>query len=130
LANRTFAWWMSKKREMAYRFENDLAAVGAPDLEKLEVDDLITVLIPSSPIAAHPDTSMIEQTVRDVRAKLPDSEIVIMLDGVRPEQEDRREAYERYKRRFLRLTHHMWHNVLPIIFDQPVHQAAMTREAL
>jgi hypothetical protein len=28
---------------------------GAPDTEKLDIADLITVLIPSSPIAAHPD---------------------------------------------------------------------------
>jgi hypothetical protein len=79
---------MGKKREMAYWLENDLVAVGALDIEKLDVADLITVLIPSSPIAAHPDTSMIEQTIRNVRAKLPDCEIIIMLDGVRSEQEE------------------------------------------
>jgi hypothetical protein len=28
------------------------------------------------------------------------------------------------------LAHHEWHNVLPIIFDEHMHQAAMTREAL
>ena len=73
---------------------------------------------------------MIEQTIRDIRANLPDCEIIIMLDGIRPEQEDRRGAYEEYKRRLLWLAHHTWHNVLPIIFDEHMHQAAMTREAL
>jgi hypothetical protein len=73
---------------------------------------------------------MIEQTIRDIRANLPDCEIIIMLDRIRPEQEDRRGAYEEYKRRLLWLAHHTWHNVLPIIFDEHMHQAAMTREAL
>jgi hypothetical protein len=130
LANRTFAWWMAKKRQMAHWLENDLADVGAPDIEQLDIADLITVLIPSSPISAHPDTSMIEQTIQDVRAELPDSEVIIMLDGVRPEQEDRREAYEEYKRQLLWLVNFKWHNVLPIIFNEHTHQAAMTREAL
>jgi hypothetical protein len=103
---------------------------GAPDTEKLDIADLITVLVPSSPIAAHPDKSRIEQTIRDIRANLPDCEIIIMLDGLRREQEDRRGAYEECKRRLLWLAHHTWHNVLPIIFDEHVHQAAMTREAL
>jgi hypothetical protein len=73
---------------------------------------------------------MVEQTIRDIRANLPDCEIIIMLDRIRPEQEDRRGAYEEYKRRLLWLAHHTWHNVLPIIFDEHMHQAAMTREAL
>jgi hypothetical protein len=122
---------MRKKSQMAYWHESDLLAVrGAGHREKLDIADLITVLIPSSPIATHPDTSRIEQTIRDIRANLPDCEIIIMLDGLRPEQEDRRGAYEECKRRLLWLAHHTWHNVLPIIFDEHMHQAAMTREVL
>lgn len=133
LSNRVFAWWMKKKRQMAYWLESDLTAVGAPGREEgtyPPISDMITVLIPTSPIPAHPSTEMIEQTIRDIRAQLPDCEIIIMVDGVRAEQEDRRTDYEEYTRRLLWLAHHQWSNVLPIIFEHHQHQARMTRAVL
>lgn len=92
--------------------------------------DEITVLIPSSPIAAHPGTAVIEECVASVRAQLPDSEIIIMLDGVRPEQEHYRENYEKYKQKLLWLCNNQWRNVLPVVHEEHKHQAIMTREAL
>lgn len=133
LSNRVSAWWMRQKRKMAYNLETDLAELGVPDREEGTYPpdaDMITVLIPTSPIAAHPDTSMIEQTIRDVRAKLPECEIIIMVDGIRAEQEHRRADYEEYTRRLLWLAHHEWHNVIPLVFEQHQHQARMTRAAL
>lgn len=130
LSNHVSAWWMKKKRQMAYWLEDDLYAVGAPENDTLDPADLITVLMPTSPILAHPSTDMIEQTITDVRTKLPESEIIIMVDGIRPEQEDRRASYEEYTHRLLWLAHHAWHNVLVIVNDTHKHQATMTREAL
>ncbi len=92
--------------------------------------DNITVIIPSSPIKSHPSTDMIEKTIADVRVHLKDSEILITIDGVRPEQEHYRADYEQYKRNLLWKANHEWHNVLPIIFDEHMHQAKMAREVL
>lgn len=133
LSNRVSAWWMRKKRELAYRLESDLAALGVPSYEegtRPPNADLVTVLVSTSPIPAHPDTGMIEQTISDVRVHMPDSEIIIMVDGVRPEQEDRRADYEEYTRRLLWLAHHEWHSVLVLLFETHQHQASMTRAAL
>ena len=97
---------MRNKRQMAYELEADLIDLGVQVYEegvRPPVADLVTVLIPTSPIRSHPDTAMIEQTVRDVRSKLPESEILIMVDGVCPKQEDYRTAYEEYTRACCRL---------------------------
>lgn len=129
-ANRVGAWWMKKKRQMAYWLEQDLIAVEAGGREELRPEDMITVLIPSSPIQAHPDTAMIEQCIRDVRSRLPKAEIIIMLDGVRAEQEAYRPDYEQYVNRVIWLCQNQWQNVLPVVFDEHMHQASMTRVVL
>jgi hypothetical protein len=59
---------------------------------------------------------------------LPDSEIIITVDGVRPEQEHYREAYDEYTKRLLWLANNQWHNVLPMVFEEHQHQARMARE--
>lgn len=56
----------------------------------------ITVCIPTSPIPRHPDTSMIENTIKSIRFHLPESPIIIMADGVRPNVEHRRWQYKGY----------------------------------
>jgi hypothetical protein len=92
--------------------------------------DAITVLIPTSPIPSHPSTQVIETTIKSVRSHLPDAEILIMIDGIRPEQQHRKANYEEYKRRLLSLCNDEYHNVLPLIFDEFKHQAEMTRTTL
>lgn len=133
LRNKVFAWWLGKKREMAYNLEADLTALGVPQREEgtyPPIADMTTVIVPTSPIQAHPSTEMIEQTIRDVRTQLPDCEIIIMVDGVRAEQEDRRADYEEYTNRLLWLAHHTWSNVLVVIHKEHQHQARMTRDVL
>lgn len=73
---------------------------------------------------------MIKETIASVRAHLPDCEILIMQDGVRPEQEHMRAAYDTYKQELLFLCRNEYHNVLPIFFDEFLHQAQMTRVVL
>lgn len=132
MANKVFAWWQAKKREMAYWLEEDVAAVRGDtiDTHTGNTRDMITVIVPSSPIIDHPSTAMIEKTIADIRTHLPDSEILISVDGVRKEQKHYREAYEDYKRRLLWKANHQWHNVLPVIFERHSHQATMAREVL
>lgn len=130
LANKIFAWWMQRKQQMAYELIEDIKQLSGCRAESGNLRDLVTVIIPSSPIVFHPDTAIIEETIASIRSHLPDCEIIITLDGVRPEQEPYRERYEEYKRRLLWLCHHKWLNILPIIFDTHMHQASMARKAL
>jgi len=130
LANKIFAWWQSKKRDMAYNLRDDIFAGIGESYNRANMRDNITVVIPCSPIPAHPSTEMIEKTIADIRVHLPTSEILITVDGVRPEQEHYREAYDEYKKRLLWLANHEWHNVLPILYEEHQHQARMARNVL
>ena len=56
----------------------------------------VTVLCLTSPIPIHPQTRIIDETLRAVRHHLPYAPILILADGVRPELEDRRQAYLQY----------------------------------
>lgn len=127
LSNRVAAWWIAQKRRLGEWLIRDLEALGA----ELELDrSPITVLVSSSPIPSHPSTELIEETIESVRDRLPDSEIILMLDGVRPEQEHRRRDYEAYIQRVLELADHQWRNVLPLIVDEHLHQGMCTARAL
>lgn len=125
-ANRAAAWWMALKRRIAHELQDDLAVLGA----EMAVTSSITVLVSTSPIPSHPDTAIIDETIASVRAQLPDAEIILMCDGVRAEQEDRRADYEEYLRRILWSADHVWGNVLPLVFDEHLHQAVCTKQAL
>jgi hypothetical protein len=67
----------------------------------------------------------LEKTIDSIRYHLPACEILILLDGVRSEQEHRRAAYEEYKRAVVWKCQHQWNNILPVVFDQFEHQAGM-----
>ena len=115
---RVFAWWLRKKRELRYMLEDDLEV----PREKL------TVLVATSPIPSHPQTRIIEETVVSVRERT-NAEIILMIDGVREEQEDRKYNYQVYIHDLLWLCK-QWGKCYPMIFDTHQHQANMTREAL
>jgi hypothetical protein len=127
--NQVFAWWQSKKRQMALKVQHQIRTLSGVAPANT-VDDQITILMPSSPVLLHPSTKHIEQTIRDVRVQLPNSEIILMLDGVRPEQEHRRADYEEYQRRVLWLCNYVWDNVLPVRFEEFNHQSGMVKKVL
>lgn len=89
----------------------------------------LTVVIPVSPIASHPETSIIEETVASIRHHLPDAELLLTFDGVRPEQEARRADYEEAIRRTLWLAKG-WGAVCPFVWDQHLHQVGMMRAVI
>lgn len=91
---------------------------------------MITVVVTTSPIPSHPSTAIIDETITSVRAHLPDAEIILMCDGVRPEQEHMRSAYENYLQRVLWSADHVWGHTLPLIHDKHLHQAGCTKHAL
>jgi hypothetical protein len=129
MASRAAVWWQHYQRDMAHDLVADLRDLGAP-LPDPAVGDQITVLMPTSPIPSHPSTAVIEETIDSVRAQLPTAEILVMCDGVRPAQNDRRQAYEEYLYELVRLCRERWSNVLPIIHGEHLHQSGMTRHAL
>lgn len=91
---------------------------------------MITVVIPASPIKSHPDTAVLEETLESVRHHLPDAEIILTFDGIRAEQEHRRPDYDEHIRRILWMADHKYHQVLPLLFPDHMHQTGMLRDAL
>jgi hypothetical protein len=122
---RLSAWWAGWKRDWCERVGTTIHRLSGIEREP----EPVTVLIPTSPIAAHPDTSIIEETIRSVRFWHPTAEIVLMCDGVRPEQEHYRARYEIYLKRLCWLAHRD-QRILPVIHDEHLHQAEMTRRGL
>jgi len=123
------AWWMQAKRDLAWDLGDALVALGAEQREPV-VDDLVTVLVPTSPIPSHPSLAILEQTLASIRVQLPSAEIIVMADGVRPEQEHHRHDYEEYVRQVVWACHRRWPNVVPMVQRHHVHQANTTRDAL
>lgn len=87
----------------------------------------ITVLVSTSPIKSHPSTDIIDETLTSIRERLPEQPILVMADGVRPEQQEYRERYEQY----LDALEVKWGHTLTVLAAPGhLHQAAMTRLAL
>jgi hypothetical protein len=139
--NRVSAWWQRQKRRLAYRLRDDTRALmhgstgpvsaQASPLHLLDnYADLVTVIVPTSPIPSHPSTDVIDETLDSIRDQLGnDVEVIVMIDGVREEQQERRADFEAYTQALL------WNlnrasNVLPVLHESHQHQAAMTRHAL
>lgn len=91
---------------------------------------MITVVTPVSPIPSHPGTEVISETIESVRHHLPDAEIILTFDGVRPEQQARADAYYEHISRVLWLANHKWGNVYPVLFAEHTHQVGMLRTVL
>lgn len=125
-SNRVFAWWQGKKREIASNLIEDIEYLSKKEINKMD----ITILIPTSPIARHPDTSMIEETIQNTRYHFPKEEIIIMIDGVREEDSYLTQQYNEYIQKLLNKCNNEWENVLPLLFNEHTHQAKMTRRAL
>lgn len=130
LNNRVFAWWQMYKYKMVYKLQEHVKEISGLPYIQDSVRSKITVIILTSPIASHPSTAIIDQTIRDIRKVLKHSEIIIGIDGVRAEQEEYRERYEQYKQALLWKCNNEWGNVLPVVFEDHMHQAAMTRKLL
>jgi len=117
--------WLRFKTDLQRRFARDLADLsGIP-----RAIAPIQVVILTSPIPSHPSTVTIDQTIESVKEQLPDAPILLLIDGVRPEQEDLRDAYEEYVRRILWKCNHAW-KAMSFMFSEFTHQAGMLRQAL
>ncbi len=117
--NRCQAWWIQQKNRIRKELVGQHFNV---------ISDGITVIVPVSPIKSHPETSVLEETIKSIRYHLPTSDILITFDGVRAEQEEMRDAYEEHIRRVLWKARE-W-NITPYIFDEHMHQSGMARFVL
>lgn len=129
-SNNVFSWWMKQKRQYVYNLTDDVRALADMPAHVDTLKDKITVIIPVSPWKSHPDTSILETTIKSVRAHLPESEIIITFDGVRSEQKDRFDDYQEFVKKMLWKINAEYDNVLPLFFMSHSHQAKMMREAL
>jgi len=124
-ANRVFAWWQRYKRKMANHLQTDIFYLS--EVSPLTSD--ITALVPSSTIGSHPSTDMINETIASIRERLPAAEIIVTVDGLRPQQEDSRRDYDDYKRALLWESNQA-DNILPVIFDALSHQSLMAKATI
>ena len=90
----------------------------------------VTIIIPTSILPTHPDTSIIDETISSIRSHFPNNEIILQMDGLRQERLERKNAYNEYKNRVLWKCMHEWKNVLPIIFDKHCHQTTMMKKTI
>jgi len=90
-------------------------------------NEAITVVIPTSPLVCHPSAEIIDETVSQVRWHLPDAKILILADGVHPEEDYLRERYEGY---LDALDKKDWTNVTVRVFNAWRHQSGMLRLVL
>ena len=129
-ANRCSAWWQQTKRRHRLDLLDDVAAVADLPPATHGVDDLVTVLMPTSAIPTHPSTDIISETVASVRDRLPGAEILIMADGLPEHLAHRGVDYGEYVRRLLWVSNLEWDNVVPFVFGTHTHQVGMTRRIL
>lgn len=90
----------------------------------------ITAIVPTSPTPHHPEIDHLAWTVTSIRHHLPDAEIIVCADGVRPEQANLKPAYDEYLRRVIWACQREWAGVLPVLCDEWGHQANTARRAL
>jgi len=127
-SNHAFARWIAYKRDLAVRLATDIDLLDGS--VSRGVDDEITVIIPTSPIPSHPSTDVIGETIASVRERLPHAEIIVAIDQVRPELAHRQHDYDLYVRRLLWRMNYEWHNVVPVMTGEWLHQANLTKLAL
>lgn len=90
----------------------------------------ITVVIPICPMPSHPSSEVLDQTLESIRERLPESEIILMFDGVNPGLMHLKAAYEEYKQKMLWRINNEMQNVVPVVFEEHKHQSLMLKEVM
>ena len=90
----------------------------------------VTIVMVTSVLPSHPDTRILDETIREVRMHFPENEIILQIDGLREERLNRKADYDEFKSRVLWKCLHEWKNVLPVIFDEHSHQTTMMKETI
>lgn len=130
-AVRCSAWWQAYKRDLAYQLDDAVAELRGCRPAPGSLADLVTVLVPTSPVVSHPSLSMLVDTLASIGAAgLAECEVIVMADGVRAEQAHYQQAYTEALRELVECCEHDWPNVLPVVHASHQHQARMARHAL
>lgn len=119
--NRVQAWWLRKKQDYKQQIIENIS-----DLTSLNMGELVTAVVPISPIPSHPETHILEETIKSIKHHFPKARIILTFDGVRKEHEHMRADYEEHIRRVLWKSR-FWGNIYPVIFDEHTHQVGMMR---
>lgn len=90
----------------------------------------ITVIIPVSPIPTHPSTEVIDETIAEIRQRLPNSDIILMFDGIAPQLMHLKTRYEEFTRAMLWKTNNELERVTPVIFQEHSHQSLMLKKVM
>jgi hypothetical protein len=90
----------------------------------------VTIIIPTSYIPSHPSIKIIETTINNTRFHFPDNKIILQIDGMRSEQLNYKEDYDKYKDKVLWKCLYEWKNVLPIVFNEHSHQSTMMKKTI
>ncbi len=92
--------------------------------------DLLTILIPTSPIPSHPSTEIFDETISNVR-NYTTAQIIILFDGIHHSLEHRRGQYDGYKKEVLKnISEGKYGDCIPVIFPEHTHQSLMTKIVL
>lgn len=111
LNNKCQAWWYQQK----WKLKDDIYD-----------DQMITVVIPVSPIKSHPSTAILDETIASIRHHMPKVKIIVSFDGVREEQSDLHMAYIEH----IRAVMYKHRDIYPVIFGEHQHQVGMMRHLL
>lgn len=87
--------------------------------------DDVTIVVVTSVLPSHPNTRILDETLKSIRYHFPSNEIIIQIDGLRDERLNRKNDYDEYKNQVLWKSLHEDKNLLPIIFDRFSHQTTM-----
>jgi len=90
----------------------------------------LTIILVTSILPSHPSTHIIDETISSIRYHLPHNEIILQIDGLRKERENRKEDYDEFKNRILWKCLHEWQNVIPFIFEDHCHQTTMMKRTI
>lgn len=92
-------------------------------------NDAITVVIPTSPLWINPSTEIIDETYAQIRKHLPTAKILILADGVHPEEQYLAKNYHTYLKRLGYKTFE-YTNTTVFSFGEWLHQSGMLRRLL
>lgn len=124
------AWWQQYKRDLVWDLHRTVSQLRQDSWAGSDSHfRQITVIIPTSPMPSNPDIDILEETIQSVKDRLPDVEIIVMIDGVRDEQADREADYVEYARRVC-ARYAADPHVVPIFHEAHMHQSGMTRHVL
>jgi hypothetical protein len=95
----------------------------------MNANELITAIVPTSPLWLHPSTEIIDETYSQFWKHLPEAKFIVLADGVHPEEEYMRERYIAYLDNLLNRSYE-WSRVRVISFGKWWHQSGMLKQIL